>query len=164
MKFQKCFFAGVEHSAQIVQPPKTKVINHCTKTATTGFSKMRICFAYLLQAPQVYLTNDSVVKSCSLEGSHRTRRLIDPTDLPAAVIGAAAGSLAPVILPPASHSGRSSVILGSAGACHRLRQLPLPEWSCRYSILDFGCSRPRGQMKYECNHHGTYLRGLELGS
>ena len=27
------------------------------------------------------------------------------------------------------------VILGPAGACHRSRQLPLPDWSWTYSIL-----------------------------
>jgi len=33
----------------------------------------------------------------------------------------------------AGQTGRSSVIAGTAGACHHARQLPLPEWSCDYS-------------------------------
>jgi len=40
----------------------------------------------------------------------------------------------------ASQTGRSSVIAGPAGACHHSRQLPLPEWSCGYSITFFNGS------------------------
>ena len=38
-----------------------------------------------------------------------------------------------VISKAAGQTGRSSVILRPAGACHHPRELPLPEWSCTYS-------------------------------
>ena len=38
-----------------------------------------------------------------------------------------------VIGEPAGQPGRSSVIVRPAGACHHVRQFPLPEWSREYS-------------------------------
>ena len=62
-------------------------------------------------------------------------------------------ALFPVIDKAAIHTGRSSVIRRPAGACHHSRQLPLPEWSCAYSILDFPDALPISSRSQPLGRH-----------
>ena len=81
------------------------------------------------------LTNEAATKAprghhhCGQTGSCQSS-----PDLPALIPSSPSlPALAIVIGKAAGQTGRSSVIPGPAGACHRSRQLPLPDWSRTYS-------------------------------